>query len=130
MIVKKFTAATTREALLQVREALGPEALILSNRIQDGRVEIMAMAESNMAALTGRALPATPPAAASLLTPLPLSPEIPALQMLDTPQPAAPACTTEATAPPSTPQSVADLTVEMKNIRSLIESQLVKLAWG
>ena len=130
MIVKKFTAATTREALLQVREALGPEALILSNRIQDGRVEIMAMAENNMAALTGRALPATPPTAASQPTPLPLSQEIPGLQMLDAPQSAAPACTTEATVPPAAPQSVTDLTVEMKNIRSLIESQLVKLAWG
>ena len=64
MIVKKFTAATTREALLQVREALGPEALILSNRVQDGQVEIMAMAENDMAALTANPSNVPSPAAA------------------------------------------------------------------
>ena len=61
MIVKKFTASSTRDALQQVRDALGPEALILSNRVQDGSVEIMAMAESDMASLTKGATPSKPP---------------------------------------------------------------------
>ncbi|MES2534874.1 MAG: flagellar biosynthesis protein FlhF [Pseudomonadota bacterium] len=50
MNVRKFTAQTSREALRLVREALGPDALILSNRNIDGNVEIMA--------LTGEELPA------------------------------------------------------------------------
>ena len=45
MKVQRFFAVTTREALAQVREALGPDAIILSNRnINDG-VEILASHE-------------------------------------------------------------------------------------
>lgn len=45
MNVRKFTANNTREALRIVKEALGPDAVILSNRNVNGRVEIMAMAD-------------------------------------------------------------------------------------
>ena len=133
MIVKKFTAATTREALTLVREALGPEALILSNRILDGRVEIMAMAENDMAALTAS------PAATASPTPPHLRHEIPGLQVLDSkPEAAQPSgmAPSPAAAPlPETPaapaaQLVENLTLEVQSIRSLIESQLVNLAWG
>ena len=41
MNVKKFTAPTSREALRKVRDALGPDAVILSNRPVDGVVEIL-----------------------------------------------------------------------------------------
>jgi len=43
MNVKKFVAGSSREALRLVRDALGPDALILSNRNVDGMVEIMAL---------------------------------------------------------------------------------------
>ena len=144
MIVKKFTAGTTREALQQVRNALGAEALILSNRVHDGHVEIMAMAENDMAALTGSATPSSGS--------LPLRHDIPGLQVLDagskprpTPpppeppapvrEPAKPVAPVREPATPSVPtpestQFVATLTQEVKSIRSLIESQLVNLAWG
>lgn len=46
MNVRKFTATTTREALRIVKEALGPDAVILSNRSVNGRIEIMAMADT------------------------------------------------------------------------------------
>ncbi|WP_432721751.1 flagellar biosynthesis protein FlhF [Jeongeupia wiesaeckerbachi] len=53
MVVKKFYGATTRDALRQVRDELGPDALILSNRqVAGGGVEIMAVADSDVAALT------------------------------------------------------------------------------
>lgn len=51
MNVKKFTAPTSREALRKVREALGPDAVILSNRAVDGAVEILALAGDDAAAL-------------------------------------------------------------------------------
>lgn len=51
MNVKKFTAPTSREALRKVREALGPDAVILSNRAVDGTVEILALAGDDAAAL-------------------------------------------------------------------------------
>ena len=43
MLVRKFYAATSREALQLVRRALGSEALILSNRRSGQGVEIMAV---------------------------------------------------------------------------------------
>jgi len=42
MKLSRFVGATTRDALRQVREALGEDALIVSNRIVDGSVEIVA----------------------------------------------------------------------------------------
>lgn len=51
MKVKKFTAATSRDALRKVREALGPDAVILSNRPVDGVVEILALDNEDVASL-------------------------------------------------------------------------------
>ncbi|HIE1301736.1 TPA: flagellar biosynthesis protein FlhF, partial [Burkholderia contaminans] len=58
MNIRKFTGATSRDALRLVREALGADAVVLSNRtLDDGSVEIVALADSDLAAVT-------PPAAA------------------------------------------------------------------
>ncbi|WP_018152153.1 flagellar biosynthesis protein FlhF [Leeia oryzae] len=55
MVVKKFYGNNTREALRQVRDALGPDALILSNRqIAGGGIEIMAVADTDVAMLTNQ----------------------------------------------------------------------------
>lgn len=42
MKIKRFYAADIRQALRQVREALGPDAVILSNKNVDGGVELVA----------------------------------------------------------------------------------------
>ncbi|MEO5933272.1 MAG: flagellar biosynthesis protein FlhF, partial [Duganella sp.] len=55
MNVKKFTAPTSREALRKVRESLGPDAVILSNRQSDGGVEILALANDDAASLSSPA---------------------------------------------------------------------------
>jgi flagellar biosynthesis protein FlhF len=55
MNVKKFTAATSREALRKVRDALGPDAVILSNRPVDGVVEILALANDDVASISSPA---------------------------------------------------------------------------
>jgi flagellar biosynthesis protein FlhF len=52
MNVKKFTAATSREALRRVREALGPDAVILSNRATESGVEILALASEDISSLS------------------------------------------------------------------------------
>lgn len=49
MNVRKFIAATARDALRKVKETLGPDAIILSNRGIPGGVEIMAVAARDMA---------------------------------------------------------------------------------
>src|SRR4051812_10354487 len=51
MNVKKFSANTSREAWRMVREALGPDAVILSNRTVNGAVEILALAGEDMSSL-------------------------------------------------------------------------------
>jgi flagellar biosynthesis protein FlhF len=59
MIVKKFYGTNTRDALRQVRDALGPDALILANRqIAGGGVEIMAVSDADVATLTNTGNPA------------------------------------------------------------------------
>jgi len=65
MNVKKFTAASSREALRKVREALGPDAVILSNRQANGEVEILALANDDAASL------AMPPAGTPMAQPAP-----------------------------------------------------------
>jgi flagellar biosynthesis protein FlhF len=52
MNVKKFLANTSREAWRLVREALGPDAVILSNRTVNGQVEILALPMDEMGSMT------------------------------------------------------------------------------
>lgn len=52
MSVMRFVGANSRDAMRQVREALGDEALILANRRVDEGVEILAMTESAADAAT------------------------------------------------------------------------------
>lgn len=53
MNIRKFIGATSREAFRLVREALGPDAVVLSNRItEDGSVEIVAVADGDLAKIS------------------------------------------------------------------------------
>ncbi|KVC21262.1 flagellar biosynthesis protein FlhF [Burkholderia diffusa] len=68
MNIRKFTGATSRDALRLVREALGADAVVLSNRtLDDGSVEIVALADSDLAAVA--------PPAARTRTVAPRAPE-------------------------------------------------------
>lgn len=67
MNIKRFFGPTSKDALAQVRKALGKDAVILSNRGVDGGHEIMAFREEDMQALIvdemqedGIAAPAAP----------------------------------------------------------------------
>jgi flagellar biosynthesis protein FlhF len=83
MNVKKFTAATSREALRKVREALGPDAVILSNRPVDGVVEILALDNDDVASL------ASPAPESEMAAPRPnLRMQEPSFDDLDEPAPA------------------------------------------
>lgn len=71
MIPRKFVARTAREALAQVREALGPDAVILSNRKVSDGVEVTAVTESDLAVMDAATPVATrpsPPAPADEMT--------------------------------------------------------------
>ncbi|GLR14314.1 flagellar biosynthesis regulator FlhF [Chitinimonas prasina] len=70
MVVKKFQGASTREVLKQVRDELGPDALILSNRqLPDGHIEIMAVSDTEVASLGSSSLAAKPAPRATLTPP-------------------------------------------------------------
>ncbi|PAJ79462.1 flagellar biosynthesis protein FlhF [Burkholderia ubonensis] len=61
MNIRKFTGPTSRDALRLVREALGADAVVLSNRtLDDGSVEIVALADAELSAIT-------PPGAADVV---------------------------------------------------------------
>ncbi len=126
--VQKFTAATSREALRKVREALGPDAVILSNRPTDGMVEILALANDDMASLA-------PFAGASDMTPArshhgaPLAPRQPAagLDMAHMSQLMAAAV---AQAKDSAAVEMSGMMSEIRAMRGMMETQLAEISWG
>lgn len=67
MNVKRFVAKTSRDALVQVRQAFGEDAVILSTRPCREGVEVLAMAPESVAALETFSHPA--PAAATAKAP-------------------------------------------------------------
>ncbi|MFA9215552.1 MAG: flagellar biosynthesis protein FlhF [Sphingomonadaceae bacterium] len=124
MNVKKFTAASSRDALRKVREALGPDAVILSNRQTDGVVEILALANDDAASLTA------PPAHTAMAQP---APQLDLSMASPTPQPArrvvashgsfasATAAAAQASAPaPVAARAVAAPALDMDRISDLV----------
>ncbi|MGZ5198713.1 MAG: flagellar biosynthesis protein FlhF [Telluria sp.] len=139
MNVKKFTAPTSREALRKVREALGPDAVILSNRSVDGETEILALASDDVASIASPA-PGTEMAAPApslqhfAEPPRPQSyanrraPEAqPQLDMaaMSTMVSAAIAQATESAA-----AEMSGMMSEMRAMRGLMETQLAELSWS
>ena len=55
MSVKRFYAETARECLRRVKEELGPDAIVVSNRAVDGGVEITAMSADSLEAISSQA---------------------------------------------------------------------------
>ncbi len=72
MSVAKFVAANGREAMRKVREAMGPDAVVLSNRAVEGGVEIVAMRDADLGAVSATAQPYAP--AAPMLSMSPMAP--------------------------------------------------------
>ncbi|PWB52178.1 MAG: flagellar biosynthesis protein FlhF [Nitrosomonadales bacterium] len=157
MNVKKFRAANTREALRQVRDALGADAIILSNRSVDGMIEIMAVANMDVASLATPALASAPVISqprkaqqervqeprlsAASQEPKPVNREdISVLQrirqeaMLDAVSPAVSQKTKPQISPPAAPNAmdgvVQEMMHEIRSLRGMLEGQLAGLAWG
>jgi flagellar biosynthesis protein FlhF len=142
MNVKKFTGATSRDALRKVREALGPDAVILSNRPIDGEVEILALANDDVAAIA--------PPESDMAQPRPrLEPVAPAphsafaehnyANRRAAPQPEPTfdmAAMTSmmsaaiAQAQESAAAEMSGMMSELRAMRGLMETQLAELSWG
>src|SRR5512134_1573058 len=115
MRVQKFHAETPREALQLVRRALGPEALILSNRRTAQGVEIMAVRESEVESVTAAATGSDTP---------------------DRSEPEPTSGVASAALPAATPPELIeafpsyDLIHEVRVLRSLVEGELAGFAFN
>ena len=114
MMVRKYYADTAREALHLVREKLGPNALILSNRRTAAGVEIMAVPEGEIASVTAGVANRAPARE-------PLAPQ---------PVPAAPLVHNVSVQPQAPVGGGYDLVQEVRILRSMLEGQLAAFAWN
>ena len=148
MNVRKFSAKTSRDAWRQVREALGPDAVILSNRTINGMVEILALAPEDMSSLAEPVIekPAKPPLSESTLavfgvkrqpesTPEPAAPAFGAGRPIDSDQASNLADALAASRGGSSikDRSAADISEvmsELRSMRGMLESQLAEIAWS
>ncbi|HRK77446.1 MAG TPA: flagellar biosynthesis protein FlhF [Thiobacillus sp.] len=130
MNVKRIVAKTSREAMRQLRDALGPDAVILSNRAVEGGVEVLALAAEDIASMA-------PPVVEAPAISAPA--KTPAAVVQDETE-AAPAVTikrrlVERVAVPSTDSAqlaqsvVGEIRGEIKAMQMRLESQLADLAW-
>lgn len=81
MTVKRFVGATARECLRKVKEELGPDAIVVSNKAVERGVEIVAMSSDSLEALsTGTGFPIAEPAkqgrGPQVVSPLPATPDV------------------------------------------------------
>lgn len=139
MNVRKFTANTSREAWRMVREALGPDAVILSNRTVDGGVEILALAGEDMASLAEPVVekPVISAQTLSVLAPKKAerktaNAEAPALSFNARSAAVAPqaAVTAPVAAPDVNRDELNTLMSEIRSMRGMLEVQLAELAWS
>jgi flagellar biosynthesis protein FlhF len=136
MLVKKFYADSSREALRLVREALGADALILANRSSGRGVEVLAVTPAEIEAVTaGIALPGQAPAGQVSAPVQPPPAQDAAILRAPVPaeaaQPQAGALQAPATGQPATaPEPGFDLVHELRTLRSLVEGQLGAFAYA
>ncbi|OZA22014.1 MAG: flagellar biosynthesis protein FlhF [Hydrogenophilales bacterium 17-64-11] len=126
MNVKRIVAKTSREAMRQLRDALGPDAVILSNRAVEGGVEVLALAAEDIASMAPPVVEAPAIAAPA---------KAPVADVQDETEPA-PAVAikrrlVERVAVPSEDSARLAQSVisEIKTMQMRLESQLADLAW-
>ena len=140
MNVRKFVAATARDALRKVKELLGPDAIILSNRAIPGGVEIMAVAAGDMEMM----VPSSPKAEAERSEDYTVSlSQAPAAERSSATRPVVPSQVAPRIAPdfvrPSTPENSAPkqaeivpaaVMEEIRALRKMFEQHIAGAAWG
>lgn len=126
MNVKRIVAKTSREAMRQLREVLGPDAVILSNRAVEGGVEVLAIPAEDIAAMAPPVVDMPTP------TPVPRPRETLAdVQNEPNPEVTFKRRLVERVALPSQEgaQLAKSVISEIKMMQSRLENQLADLAW-
>lgn len=116
MKIRKFFAGTCRDALRQIREEIGPDAVVLSNRSVANGVEIVALAEEDLDALAGGDMPTHRP------RPRPAVPTAPVASV------ASPAVAANDIA--ATSAFAQSMMGELQSMRGLLEEQVAGLVWN
>ena len=124
MRVKRFFAADMRQAIRQVREAQGPDAVILSNRKVDGGVEIIAAVDYDESLLNDGS--AGTPSQSSH----PKNLRSAGSGAVPPSEAARDASTATEHVKWSQDPSIVAMRDEIKALRGLLENQLAHLAWG
>ncbi|MBS0497432.1 MAG: flagellar biosynthesis protein FlhF [Gammaproteobacteria bacterium] len=136
MKVKRYLAATSREALRQVKEELGEDAVILSNRKTRDGVEIMALADSDMSNLVHT--PASPPPSMSPSKGIGIS-HYEQSKALSAPEPSYSTLLSMANEPAESQKNsnnglsaslAKDIIAEIQAMKTTLEDQLATVAWG
>jgi flagellar biosynthesis protein FlhF len=129
MNVRKFSATNSREAWRLVREALGPDAVILSNRTINGTVEILALASEDMSALSEPVVEKPAVSQATLAA-------FAAKRQVEKEQAATLSGALDAVRGAVPEQNLAisneisEVMNEIRAMRGMLESQLAEIAWG
>ncbi len=131
MKIKRYFAADMRNAIRQVRETLGPDAVILSNKSVDGGVELMAALDFDEAAFNAPEPPVEFLHASSkknVVTPtsVPVDSTEPQNKPDITPEPKTPTPRIEWSQDPI----LIDMRQEMQALRRMMENELSELTWG
>jgi flagellar biosynthesis protein FlhF len=143
MKIKRFVAADMRQAMREVREEQGPEAVILSTRRLPEGIEVIAAIDYDEALVREAArhgVPLTgadaPPAAIAPLAPVP-APVRPARTSLPPPLATIPTPALAANEPPvmhplmeRAVEDTARMRSELGSLREMLEVQLSSLAWN
>jgi flagellar biosynthesis protein FlhF len=128
MNVKKFSANTSREALRMVRDELGPDAVILSNRSTNGVVEILALASEDMSSLAEPAIE-KPVLSDSTLTALAPKPRMEGDQAASLAQALEAARNTSADKEAASAEFM-EVMNEIRSMRGMLEAQLAEISWS
>jgi len=129
MNVRKFTAPTSRDAMRKVRDALGADAVILSNRSVDGGTEILALAPEEMSVLAEPAVqsPAISESTLAALAPRHMAGHNQAASLAESLNAAR---EMNAAAELSATGEMAKMMAEIRAMRGMLESQMAEIAFS
>ena len=123
MKIKRFYAADIRQALRQVREALGPDAVILSNKNVEGGIELVAAMDYDEQAYATAQDDLRQPQEGAVTAAE--SAPAPSLRLAATGEPQKRTARVEWSQEPT----LLEMRQEMKALRRLMENQLSELTW-
>jgi flagellar biosynthesis protein FlhF len=126
MRIQRYIAKDMRSALGQVREAMGPEAVILSSGTVGDQVEVVAAIDVEIAREHAAPRGATQVAQHELASPVRRA----SSQFSEALIPKAAPAPAAAATPAQAPEQHSELANEVKDMRRMLEAQLATLAWN